>query len=679
VTSKWRGPIAPIGKMTGDRRVFESGSLTNRNTPLPMMWQEEKQPGHMGARIVGSVDSINLGQNPVYGHGQWLPEDLFPYVTQAKLLAKEGLVGPSVDLGSMIAKGVQQPDGQLALSVSSGEIAGMTLVQIPAFSDLRLELFDDDDLVSPLVASSLWRSYEYYHRLGAPELEFGSVGTPNKDGWQSFPIAERNAEFDADDAVRRIAAWAGQGSRKPDVQKMQSAFLWQANDGSPMDVRTYRMPIGDIIDGEMTMIYHAIYAAAALINGAHGGLPNVPQAEKDALVPIINRMYEKMSEAFGERLEPPWNQGAPPQQRKDSLSMDTAFSIRTSWDLPIGSANATWDKGAALRALDTWAGDDMSKYAQAFLYKDDSLPTDQKGTYKFPIAMPVDGKLTIIPSAVRNALARVSGADIPSADKDKLTATARGILNQANSEHGLADDGLVAGGGPLAPMIEDFEQPEPAGPQTIRVNGYRVSGHIFQHGVCHTGIGNVCVEPPRSKVGYEHFHKGTVVLSDGKPLKVGKITLAGGHADGKLGMVPAAAHYDNSCTAVAIGRVVDGEHGGWFSGVLLPGVSDERKAELLRSPISGDWRPDRANGNHFELIAALAVNVPGFPITEVVDGEQTSLIAAGMVYDEFSIGEPVEPDVQKDDDNEDLVAELAAFYAADQAKLGSELAALKGE
>ena len=49
----------------------------------------------------------------------------------------------------------------------------------------------------------------------------------------------------------------------------------------------------------------------------------------------------------------------------------------------------------------------------------------------------------------------------------------------------------------------------------------------------------------------------------------------------------------------------------WVSGVAAPGVDDDTLAAGLAAPLSGDWR--RIGGN-LELVAALAVNTPGFPV-----------------------------------------------------------------
>ena len=80
------------------------------------------------------------------------------------------------------------------------------------------------------------------------------------------------------------------------------------------------------------------------------------------------------------------------------------------------------------------------------------------------------------------------------------------------------------------------------------------------------------------------------------------------------------AHYDNTGTAAADVCVGEDEHGIWLAGAVRPTATDEQIHMLRASAVSGDWRP---LGRGMELVAALAVNRPGFPITKAVthDGE----------------------------------------------------------
>jgi hypothetical protein len=60
-------------------------------------------------------------------------------------------------------------------------------------------------------------------------------------------------------------------------------------------------------------------------------------------------------------------------------------------------------------------------------------------------------------------------------------------------------------------------------------------------------------------------------------------------------------------------------------------MDEDQLAKLRVSPVSGDWR--RVNDGPLELVAALAVNTPGFPIVASMEGsdEIDTIIAAGII------------------------------------------------
>lgn len=206
-------------------------------------------------------------------------------------------------------------------------------------------------------------------------------------------------------------------------------------------------------------------------------------------------------------------------------------------------------------------------------------------------------------------------------------------------------DALVASAAPVAPPESWFRVMEANGPTPITVtDDGQVYGHLATWDVCHIASPNgagVCVVAPKSRRGYSDFHTGTLKTKEGTILSTGRLTLDTRHAGPKLNAVSAAAHYDHTGKAVADVRATDGKYGIWISGALRPGVSEETKRVLRASPLSGDWR---SIGGSLELVAALAVNVPGFPIPRPSglvasitpmdfsdDGELMSLVAAGMI------------------------------------------------
>jgi hypothetical protein len=153
-----------------------------------------------------------------------------------------------------------------------------------------------------------------------------------------------------------------------------------------------------------------------------------------------------------------------------------------------------------------------------------------------------------------------------------------------------------------------------------------------------------------------------VLTAEGQLLKVGKITLGTGHADKKWGLIPAVEHYDNTGHCAAVVNAGEDKFGPWVAGALVAGLSEERVAELRRSPLSGDWRGTDGN---LELVAALAVNNPGFPVLEEDADGVVSLTAAGVL--ELSEGDDVQAsDFSAGPDLAEVDAFLAAFDRAER-------------
>ncbi|WP_280466824.1 phage minor head protein [Nocardia cyriacigeorgica] len=139
----------------------------------------------------------------------------------------------------------------------------------------------------------------------------------------------------------------------------------------------------------------------------------------------------------------------------------------------------------------------------------------------------------------------------------------------------------------------------------------RIVGHLATFGTCHVGIADRCVTPPRSVTGYAHFHTSAITLDDGVRLPVGRLTVGAGHAGHGLSPRAAAEHYDTLCTTWAYVRAGEDAFGPWVSGVPHPDATEEQIRDGLSAPLSGDWRNI---GGNLELVAALSVNTPGFPV-----------------------------------------------------------------
>lgn len=198
---------------------------------------------------------------------------------------------------------------------------------------------------------------------------------------------------------------------------------------------------------------------------------------------------------------------------------------------------------------------------------------------------------------------------------------------------------ITASASSARPPAAWFADPELAGPTPITVtDDGRVYGHLATWGTCHTGFPGECVQPPSSASNYAFFRTGAIRVDDGSEIPVGRITLDTFHAGRRLGASDTAAHYEH--TGVAVADVAAGEdpHGIWVSGRIRPGVDEDTIAKLMASPLSGDWR---RVGGQLELVAALAVNSPGFPIPRalVAGGAVQSLVSSGVVTAPVAVAE----------------------------------------
>ena len=131
------------------------------------------------------------------------------------------------------------------------------------------------------------------------------------------------------------------------------------------------------------------------------------------------------------------------------------------------------------------------------------------------------------------------------------------------------------------------------------------------------------------------------------------------------------AHYDNTGTCAADVCAGEDEYGIWVAGAVREGVDAQI---LMASPLSGDWRKI---GGNMELLAALAVNIPGFAPPRLqastFNGEQVALVAAGIVQDEEPVIWPELPDVPLTPWGKAIEERLATIEAALVFEPGTEV------
>lgn len=284
---------------------------------------------------------------------------------------------------------------------------------------------------------------------------------------------------------------------------------------------------------------------------------------------------------------------------------------------------------------------------------DDAAPepeADEEGRVKVA-TMSSSDEVTVIESARLRAATLVAVPAFASARVYAAgqTPVSEGPAPSSPEGEGEAEprdrDALVAAAIPTAPPEAWFKDPGLTGPTALVIeDDGRVYGHIAAWGTCHIGQIGKCVEPPTSPSNYAYFRTGALQTAEGTSVAVGHLTMDTGHAGPRDSATQAAAHYDN--TGYVFADVAAGEdaYGIWVAGSLRPGIPAERVRIARSAPISGDWRTIRGS---LELVGALAVNVPGFPVPRprglLASGEVKSLLASGVVAHDDSASRSAHP------------------------------------
>lgn len=283
---------------------------------------------------------------------------------------------------------------------------------------------------------------------------------------------------------------------------------------------------------------------------------------------------------------------------------------------------------------------------------------DPEGRVKVA-AMSSSDELTVIESARLRAAtlvavpafatARVYAAgQAPStsepAERDENVDSGAKMAHSADADP-LSRDSLTAAAIPTAPPEAWFKDPQLTGPTALVVeDDGRVYGHIAAWGTCHIGQVGKCVEPPTSPSNYAYFRTGALRTAEGTSVAVGHLTMGTGHAGPRDSANAAAEHYDNTGTVFADVAAGEDAYGIWVAGSLRPGITAEQVRVARSAPISGDWRTIRGS---LELVGALAVNVPGFPVPRpqglLASGEVRSLQASGVVAHDDSAARAAHP------------------------------------
>lgn len=157
--------------------------------------------------------------------------------------------------------------------------------------------------------------------------------------YQDLPLAARERAWDGTAAAQRVRVWAGamDGLETAAIQrKYRQAFAWYDAD-APDIFSSYKLGLADVLDGTLTAIPRGIFAVAAVLQGARGGVA-VPADDMPRLRAHLARYYAKMRTAFDDdTIIAPWLEESampPAPDRKDMhMYAQTFAQIQAAEDL----------------------------------------------------------------------------------------------------------------------------------------------------------------------------------------------------------------------------------------------------------------------------------------------------------------------------------------------------------
>ena len=576
------GVLAPEGVRTRDGRKFGENSVWWNRLPLPLLYQDKTAEGHDASVRVGKIEEIIRKDGLLYWQGSLLDTAVTDEVVQQ--IAEEVSDGLSVDLFDVVSE-IRDADGNVVdedYAIEEADTAKFETV------------FTEGELGgATIVAFPAFR--EAYIALGPLDAEMREVEKVEEDDDEIDALAASAAEDLEAEAAEEFkideGPWDGDASNYTPEQWFEATLIHLSEDVE--NKSDHKLPI---LTPEGDLSRAGVHAAASRVDQV-----DAPQEDIDKAKAALRSIYEELDE-------------------------DPPESIQASGQFVDVAPGKTEDGPGWLTH---------------------PIPTDRLRDYwtKGPGAAKIGWGLPGDFNRCRTLLAQYVKPQYLSGycanrHYDALKTWPGRHSARTETYDSAEPYMLVASGNPTRPPAAWFKDPNLLGPSPLTVTeDGRVFGHVATWETCHIAYSGKCITPPRSQTDYSHFCTGSVLTEEGETVRAGVLTIGTGHADAKLSAQAAAAHYDDTGTAAALVEAGEDQWGIWVAGAVAPWASEEQIAQLRAAPLSGDWRQVRGN---LEMVAALGVNVGGFPVPRSRETSQgvLALVAAGVVpRGEFSTDE----------------------------------------
>lgn len=275
-TKHWEGVLGYT-----EQAAFNGSTLGTRSTeevlseaplPRPLSHVLVDKGGHVGSQKVGTIEEFSINSDgSMYGAGR--------YNTNSKYAA---LVAQSVHDGMDNYISVDAYTRTMSRYMSEWWLAGATLVGIPAFPKAR---------INSLVDPKTWAN-----DMG--ERAFSVLAA----GYKDLPIADRDRPWDGREAEDRIHAFAA-----GDVSVLEKAYLYRDDSENPQTKGAYKLPIADVINGQLTLVPGGGVAASG---GRGVDAADIPDKDKADIRERICTIYSYIRTKYDDWPECPFEEKA---------------------------------------------------------------------------------------------------------------------------------------------------------------------------------------------------------------------------------------------------------------------------------------------------------------------------------------------------------------------------------
>ncbi len=203
---------------------------------------------------------------------------------------------------------------------------------------LEFEEFDDISIVVDAAYKSsdvtvAKRSLEAAIAAEKRTTQTPAIETRGAIGLSKGPTDD-SGEWDGAAAEKRVRAWATDGD-KVDFAKYRKAFTYVTGDGDKLG--DFHLLIHDAKDGKLVLVWRAVTAAMAAVNGSRGGVKWEKASDKEAVYKVLSAAYKRFKQ------EPP-ELRAQPQTEKEVRTVDVEL-LKRDFELRMLEMRGVYPEG----------------------------------------------------------------------------------------------------------------------------------------------------------------------------------------------------------------------------------------------------------------------------------------------------------------------------------------------